>query len=57
MAIAMEIYEKIRYYREHTDYSQRSGQKTFDIPLYLYVNNTIADHNSGQNEPIFMTTR
>ena len=25
--IAMEIYEKIRYYREHTDFSQRNVAK------------------------------
>lgn len=28
----MEIYEKIRYYREHTDYSQRNVAKIL-VPL------------------------
>jgi transcriptional regulator with XRE-family HTH domain len=31
VAIAMEIYEKIRYYREHTDFSQRNAAKILGI--------------------------
>ena len=27
----MEIYEKIRYYREHTDYSQRNVAKILGV--------------------------
>ena len=38
MAIAMEIYEKIRYYREHTDYSQRNVAKILGVSRNTVLN-------------------
>mgnify|MGYP000450063356 CR=1 FL=1 len=39
----MEIYEKIRYYREHTDFSQRNVAKILGISQ-----NTVK--NTGKDE-------
>ena len=46
MAIAMEIYEKIRYYREHTDFSQRNVAKILGISR-----NTVKKYWEGQTVP------
>ena len=46
MAIAMEIYEKIRYYREHTDYSQRNVAKILGVSR-----NTVKKYWEGQTVP------
>ena len=42
----MEIYEKIRYYREHTDYSQRNVAKILGVSR-----NTVKKHREGQTVP------
>ncbi|MFR6397789.1 hypothetical protein [Ruminococcus sp.] len=46
MAIAMEIYEKIRYYREHTDFSQRNVAKILGISR-----NTVKKYWEGRTVP------
>ncbi len=46
VAIAMEIYEKIRYYREHTDFSQRNVAKILGISR-----NTVKKYWEGQTVP------
>ena len=46
MAIAMDIYEKIRYYREHTDFSQRNVAKILGISR-----NTVKKYWEGQTVP------
>ena len=42
----MEIYEKIRYYHEHTDYSQRKVAQMLDVSR-----NTVKKYWKGQNVP------
>ena len=42
----MEIYEKIRYYREHTDYSQRNVAKILGVSR-----NTVKKYWEGQTVP------
>ena len=42
----MEIYEKIRYYREHTDYSQRNAAKILGVSR-----NTVKKYWEGQTVP------
>ena len=42
----MEIYEKIRYYREHTDYSQRNVAK-----ILCVSRNTVKKYWEGQTVP------
>ena len=42
----MEIYEKIRYYREHTDFSQRNVAKILGISR-----NTVKKYWEGQTVP------
>jgi len=46
VAIAMEIYEKIRYYREHTDYSQRNVAKILGVSR-----NTVKKYWEGRTVP------
>ena len=46
MAIAMEIYEKIRYYREHTDNSQRNVAKILGVSR-----NTVKKYWEGEAVP------
>jgi len=46
VAIAMEIYEKIRYYREHTDFSQRNVAKILGISR-----NTVKKYWEGRTVP------
>ena len=43
VAIAMDIYEKLRYYRAHTDYSQRTVAKMLGISR-----NTVKKYWKGQ---------
>ena len=42
----MDIYEKIRYYREHTDFSQRNVAKILGISR-----NTVKKYWEGQTVP------
>lgn len=42
----MEIYEKIRYYREHTDFSQRNVAKILGISR-----NTVKKYWEGRTVP------
>ena len=46
VAIAMEIYEKIRYYHEHTDYSQRKVAQMLGVSR-----NTVKKYWKGQSVP------
>ena len=46
MAIAMEIYEKIRYYLEHTELSQRNVAKILGVSL-----NTVKKYWEGKTVP------
>lgn len=46
MAIAIEIYEKIRYYHEHTDYSQRKVAQILRVSR-----NTVKKYWEGQTVP------
>ena len=46
VAIAMEIYEKIRYYHEHTELSQRNVAKMLGISR-----NTVKKYWEGQTVP------
>jgi transposase len=46
VAIAMEIYEKIRYYHEHTDYSQRKVAQMLGVSR-----NTVKKYWEGQTVP------
>lgn len=43
----MEIYEKIRYYREHTDFSQRNVAKILGISR-----NTVKKYWEGRTVPV-----
>lgn len=49
----MEIYEKIRYYREHTDNSQRNVAKILGVPVFydffLLYHNRLTCTLHGEN--------